>query len=350
MRSRMTRLIPFVALIGLVLAPLAAAKGESPADPAIDRLGRMVGDILKSADGSFGVAVEHLESRSGFSVNGDSLFPMASVVKLPILTEVMFEIGAGKFGLADVWEVMPSDQFYDGSLLSELKAPGIRLSVANLINLMMWQSDNTATDLLLKKVGIGAVNDRMRAVGIEHIAVGRTIREILLEYYAGESAPFLKMRPEEFKAVVEKRTADNPEAAARTRRIFGQNPRDHASPRAVNALLGKIFRREILRPAACEHILEVMSGCQTGLKRIRGLLPPETVVAHKTGTIGGTLNDCGIIGLPDGLGHVALSVLSRDADPDHAEEVIALVAKSVYDAFCFARSKPSAPSQAGKSS
>lgn len=62
----------------------------------------------------------------------------------------------------------------------------------------------------------------------------------------------------------------------------------------------------------------------------------ETVVAHKTGTIGGTVNDCGIIELPGGAGHLALSVLSKDTDSDRTEDTISLIAKTVYDYFLFA--------------
>jgi beta-lactamase class A len=79
-----------------------------------------------------------------------------------------------------------------------------------------------------------------------------------------------------------------------------------------------------------------MLGCQTGVRRIRGLLPADIPVAHKTGTIGGTTNDYGIIYLPDDLGHVALCVLSKDSNPDRTEDTIALIAKTVFDYFCFA--------------
>jgi beta-lactamase class A len=60
-------------------------------------------------------------------------------------------------------------------------------------------------------------------------------------------------------------------------------------------------------------------------------------VAHKTGTIGGTVNDSGIIYLPDGLGHVAISVFTKDMDTDteDVEKVIAQISRFVYDYFYF---------------
>ncbi len=69
-----------------------------------------------------------------------------------------------------------------------------------------------------------------------------------------------------------------------------------------------------------------------------GELPRGAMVAHKTGTLPGTVNDCGIIYLPDGQGHVALSVLTKEfvAETAAVEEIIAKIARLVYDCFYFA--------------
>ena len=334
MTKRKWQFVPamFLALLGTHVLVLFGVENRA----GLERARNVVAAIVKASEGTVGVSVKHMESGEGFSVNGDVSFPLASVVKLPILTEVMAEIKEGRFGLSDEWSLKPSDQFYDGSLLSDLKAPGIRISVENLINMMMWLSDNTATDLLLTKVGIEAVNARIRSFGIEGILVGRTIRELLLDYYVGDSRNYLSMPKDEFARLFERKAVEDPGALGKARADFGRNPADRATPQAINTLLEKIFRREVLDPASCDQILNVMAGCQTGAKRIRGLLPPDTVVAHKTGTIGGTINDCGIIELPGGAGHVALSVLSMDTDPDQTEDTIALIAKTVYDFFLFA--------------
>lgn len=329
---------------GAILVLAASAAGivsartgpaQNPSDPRLARLESQLAAILKASPGTIGVAVKHLESGRGLALNGATQLPMASVVKLPILVEVLAQIREGRFGLGDEWTVRPADQFFEGSLLSELEAPGIKLTTANLINLMMWLSDNTATDMLLTRVGIPAVNARLRAIGIEGITVDRTIRELLLDYEVGESAPYKNLRPAEFAGIYAALSAEKPALLETANRDFSKKPADKATAQAMNALLEKIFRREILDPESCALILDVMAGCQTGGRRIKGLLPAGTPVAHKTGTIGGTINDCGIIDLPDGLGHVALSVLSSETDPDLTENVIALVAKTVYDFFCF---------------
>lgn len=315
----------------------APQAGTAVPDASMARLKSMLEGIVHASPGVIGIAVKHLESGRDLAVNGDTFFPMASVFKLPILVEVMAQIEEGRFKLDDEIEVEPSDQFLEGSLLSDLKAPGVKLSVENVINLMMWQSDNTATDLLLRRVSIPAVNRRLRSYGLDKIIVSRTVKELLLDYFLMDGAKYKDLSKEELTALYAKLTAEKPGLTREAEEKFPQKMADQATPQALNSLLEKIFRKEILNPKDCDFILDTMRGCQTGSRRIKGLLPAGTVVAHKTGTVGGTINDCGIIDLPDGAGHVALSVLSKETDPDHTEDTIALIAKTVFDCFCFAR-------------
>ena len=336
-RPKISNILVFLLFIFAPGFELVSSSPGAQSQESVERLKNQVEGIIRSSEGMVGVAVKHLESGLGFDVNGESFFPMASVFKLPILVEVMAEIEEGKFGLADEVDLQKSDQFLDGSLLSDLKAPGVRLSLENVINMMMWLSDNTATDILLNKVGIPAVNRRLRSYGIEKILVSRTVKEILLDYYLMDSAKYKNLSKEELTAIYKKLTSENPQLPREAEKKFPEKMADQATPLAMNTLLEKIFQKKILDPSGCDFILTTMLGCQTGGKRIRGLLPPETPVAHKTGTIGGTINDCGIIYLPGSLGHVALSVLSKETDPDHTEDMIALIAKTVYDYFCFSQ-------------
>ena len=69
----------------------------------------------------------------------------------------------------------------------------------------------------------------------------------------------------------------------------------------------------------------------------QGLLPPGTDVAHKTGSIGGTTNDVGIIYLPDRAGHVVTVVFVKESERPTAtrESAIAQISRAVYDFFLF---------------
>jgi beta-lactamase class A len=103
------------------------------------------------------------------------------------------------------------------------------------------------------------------------------------------------------------------------------------------ALMEKIFKGEILTRESRAMLLEILERCQTGKSRIRGFLLPETVVAHKTGTIAGTASDVGIITLPENAGHVVIAVYVKGAEKEalERERVIAQISRSIYDFFLF---------------
>ena len=118
---------------------------------------------------------------------------------------------------------------------------------------------------------------------------------------------------------------------------FDQDPRDTATPDAMVELLAKIHHKSLHKPETAELLLDIMRRCQTGEHRLKGLLPEGAIVAHKTGTIGGTTNDVGIITLPQGAGHVAISVLVKESTKPVAdrERVIAQISRAVHDFFLF---------------
>ena len=103
------------------------------------------------------------------------------------------------------------------------------------------------------------------------------------------------------------------------------------------ALLERIYRKDLFKPETAELLLDIMRRCKTGDARLKGLLPQGTEVAHKTGTIGGTTNDVGIITLPDNAGHVAIAafVKSSEKDVPARERAIAEIARAVHDFFLF---------------
>jgi beta-lactamase class A len=303
----------------VMLAGTARTQDQAPA-PRIDRLRMQIERLLRNTDGKVGVAVKHLESGQSLAVNGDMLFPMASAFKLPVLVELLYEVKEGRFALADELTVQKSDQHPGSGMISSLTVPGIKLSVLNMAHFMMMISDNSAADILLEKVGPDNVNARLKSIGISGISVNRSCEKLIGDFVALEAGA--KTREERKAAIIK----------------FGEDPRDEATPLAMNALLEKIYKKEILDPDLSGLVIQIMLKCETGEKRIKGELPPRTIVAHKTGTLAGTIDDCGIIYLPDGQGHVALTVLTKDftAETSDVEEIIAKIARFVYDYFYFA--------------
>ena len=292
---------------------------SQPAAVHLDRLKLQIERLIAREDGVVGVAVKHLESGQGLAVNGDVPFPMASTFKVPVLVELMYQVMEGRFSLDDEISLQPSDQHVGSGLLAKLEAPGVKLSILNMAHLMMMISDNSAADILLERVGAANINARLKAVGIDGLTVNRSCQNLIADlralYKDAETS-------EEMRAAIVK---------------FSDDPRDQATPLAMNSLLEKIFKKEILDPASCDLIIEIMLKCETGGQRIPGDLPRDTKLAHKTGTIAGTYDDCGIIYLPDGAGSVAVTVFTKNFvdDTKDVEAVIAKIAKFVYDCFYF---------------
>jgi len=323
-----------LAVILLSLMVLPASAQEKAGLTGLQRLEKQIRNVIRGEAGEVGVALLHSESGVELAVNGETLFPMASAFKVPILVEVLSQVREGKLTLNDEVRVEKSDQHMGSGMLSDLTAPGIVLSVGNLVNLMMLISDNSATDLLLEKVGAANVTARMRSFGLDGISVDRPCQKLIMDYLGMDYSRFGHLSLDEIPAGGGPWTPEQRKAAVLA---FGDDARDQATPKAMTALLAKIARKEILDPASCNLILEIMGKCQTGQGRILGELPPGTRVAHKTGTIAGTVNDCGIIDLPDGRGRLILTIWTKNflGKTEDVEAIIAKIARFAYDYFYF---------------
>ncbi len=338
-------LIFFLALIyssgAFLLAQEVQPASEITSLPRLERLKRQIETVSRRIRADVGVAIKHLTSGEEMAIKGDEPFPMASVFKIPILVEVMAQVKEGRFSLEDMWSFSPPDLHLGSGMLSSLKAPGISLSVRNLIYLMMLISDNSATDFLLSKVGVDNVNRRLRSFGLEGITVNRSCQELILDYRGVDPSLYQGLTLEELEPLLARARAADPQVFEQARQKFSQVMKDQSTPLAMNRLLELIANGQILDQESCDFILEVMLRCQTGERRLKGDLPPEVRVAHKTGTIGGTVNDAGIIFLPYNLGRVAITVFVKNADTEKTEDVedvIAQIARFTYDYFLFTSS------------
>ncbi len=306
-------------MFAMSMTAVMARAQDQAAAPRINRLRAQIERVIRRADGQVGIAIKHLESGQELSINGDKLFPMASAFKVPVLVELLYQVKEGKYKLEDEIAVQKSDQHVGSGMLSSLVMPGVKLSVLNMAHFMMMISDNSAADILLEKVGTENVNNRLKGIGITGMSVNRSCQKLIADSQALRAGA---RTPEQVKAAIVK---------------FGEDPQDESTPVAMNTLLEKIFKKEIIDPDLSGLAIQIMLKCETGEKRIKGELPPGTIVAHKTGTLAGTVDDCGIIYLPEGQGHVALTVLTKEftVDTSDVEALIAKIARLVYDYFYF---------------
>jgi beta-lactamase class A len=224
-----------------------------------------------------------------------------------------------------------------GTISNLLDDPGVSLSLRNFIELMLLISDNSATDVVLRTAGTGsAVNARLRTLGVNGISVDRpTVRLIADAIGITNLPPENELTIQRFNQLADAVPEAQQKAAAAQ---LYRDRRDTATPEGMTRLLAKIWRGEALSKTNTDLLLDIMRRCETGLLRIKGLLPADVVVMHKTGTLNlGVANDVGIITLPNNAGHVALAIFVKEstADTPAQEKTIAQVARAVYDYFLF---------------
>ena len=333
------RFVLALALASSVALP-AAAQAPS-ADPGLARLERQIAELAKGAGGSVGVAVVHLESGRAVYLNRGTPYPMASTVKVPIAIRLLTQVDRGELRLDSMITVRPTDLHPGSGTLTQLfNQPGVVLSVRNLMELMLRISDNSATDILLRTAGGGsAVNARLSALGVSGIRADRPTVRLIADYIGIRDLRSDDVSIADFGRLEEALTDSVQRAALIT---FAADPRDTSTPEGMARLLELLWRGQAVSQSSRDLLLDIMYRCLTGAERIKGMLPPDTRVAHKTGSLapgsgirgGRTANDVGIIDLPNGAGHLVTVVFVKNADDGaQADRAIAHIARAAYGYF-----------------
>jgi beta-lactamase class A len=315
-----------IALAALLAIAIAAQAAD------ISPLRRKIEQAAARARGEVGVAVKHIESGTEILINADKKFPMASTYKLPILVEIFYQIAEGKLSMDDRVEVMPSDIHIGSGAMVALYDPPLQFDIRNLINMSMRVSDNSAADILLNRVGAENVTQRMKMLGLDSIRVDRSTLEMILDQSGLDYAQFGALPAREVRKRLD---AIDAATAAKADEQFNKIDKDTATPADMNRLLEMLVKRKVVDYVASYRIIEILKECQTGTARIPGLLPKEIAVAHKSGTLGGSINDTGIVFLPDGAGHLAITVFMKNTKATTAvrERVIADITSYAYEYF-----------------
>jgi beta-lactamase class A len=264
------------------------------------RLGQRIEQISQAAQGLVGMTATVLESGESVSLNGNQRFPMQSVYKLPIAMAVLNQVDQGNLKPDQRIRIEASD-IVQGSQVLDENSQGKEFILSELLQYMVSRSDNTACDVLLRLIGEPQrVTEYLSSLGINDIVVANTEKEL----------------------------AQDPAVQYR----------NSATPDAAVVLLRTLYEGRGLSKSSQALLLQWMTETQTGLKRIKGLLPEGTVVAHKTGTsstvngVTAATNDVGLVALPSGQ-HLAIAVFVSDSQATDVirEEVIAKVARAAWD-------------------
>lgn len=314
---------------------IAASLVAAATDPALAPLERQIEYVSHATDGVAGVSATHIESGRSVSLRGAEAFPMASAFKLPVAIQILSLVDEGKLTLDKMVTLAPQDLHPGSGKLTELFFhPGVSLSIANLLELALVISDNTAADLLLREAGgPAAVTARMRALGLTGIRVDRSTAVLISDWQGVANLPSEPQWNRELWDRLYDAVPQNDHM--RARRAETADPRDSSTPDDMTRLLLRLWKREILTSQGTRILLDIMDHSETGKSRIKGLLPQGTDVAHKTGSLGGVANDIGFITLPGDAGHIAISVFTKGSNKpeDAAEKAIAEISRTIYDYF-----------------
>lgn len=293
--------------------------------------------IAEGTDGMVGVAALHLSSGALVSLHGGDSFPLASVCKVPIAMNVLALVDEGKLGIDDRVEVLPRDVWTGVSEIAKRWPAQRRFHLGEMIELMVAKSDNTAVETLFR-IGGGSppIARRLRTWDIQGVRVDRSERQCALDRNGVVHYP----PPSEWtdKLCNDLMEEASPAAKYKATLRYMADPRDTGTPNGTVQLLTKLFRDEALSKSSTKFLIESLKAATTFPTRLKGLLPPGTVVAHKTGSTGtvnavtAATNDSGVIFMPGG-GHVAMSVYvkaSTRADSER-DRIIAQLARAAFD-------------------
>ena len=262
--------------------------------------------IAKQTDAVVGVSIVDMESGRRISIHGQDRFPMASVFKFPVALVVLQRVDAGEFQLDDNVTIEPS-QFSRGHspLRDSANGKAVTVPVRRLIELMVSESDNTAVDYFIHRLG-PAITNRIRALGGDGVRVDRPENDIAVFIQAKGIAAYVR------------------------------DPRDTSTPDGMAALLRAFaLRADGLAPASHDLLLHFMTASHNPV-RLAAALPAGTAVAHKTGTMPGVFNDAGIITSADGKHHIVVAIFTKRAsaqNDDLALRVASQIARAAYDAL-----------------
>lgn len=317
-RTLLTRL---TTIASLALAPLSAAQAndfENAFDSAFgtelraprefnpdytDPLARQVAQLADGSSGRIGVAALDLSTGREISVLGDQRFPMASTSKIAIAATFMEGVEQGKWSLTSEFPLLWSVRSTPFSTTTAPVRKGEYMSARELIDLMLTRSSNPATDALLAAVGgPDAVNDWVSRAGLEDFELTRDIATLVRDDGEFDPAQHIDMR-------------------------------DSATPETMVELLTGLYQGRWLSTESREVILDAMARCRTGVRRIRGQMPDDVSVAHKTGSLHNTSSDIGIITAPDGRSYVVAIYVTGQGSRGNREKRIASIARAIYDGY-----------------
>lgn len=254
-------------------------------------------ELIGQSEGTWGIVLEDLDLGGKWELNGDELFYAASVIKVPIMAAVFSVTECGGLALTDQIIIKGSD-FVGGSGVLQHLTPETSLSIQDIIMLMIIQSDNTATNILIDQVEVECIVQTMKEAGMEQSTF---YNKLMMN----------KLNPKGFNQI----TA-NDISKLLNLMATGKLVNADASEKMI-----AIMKRQQIKDCLPEKLPSPYSNFNNGM--------PPWELAHKTGWIPGTRHDVGIFYV--GERRLIATVLSKDEDDLLSKQILSEIGKEIYN-------------------
>lgn len=306
----MVRLITSIAVVVFAVAPSQAQAviGTGAAPPPISgkpaqsdllwqKLESTIQEANRSLDGTMGVAVMDLTDNRTILLNPDAVFAQASSIKVTVLAELyrqqqQSEQGmGGKAKLTDLYTFSASDLVADSAIMAGL-TPGVtRVTNRDLATFMVAVSDNSATNVLIDRVGMDNVNAMLDSLGLTHTRLLRKMMDVKAAQAGRENL---------------------------------------STPREMMTLLAALYQGKVLNKALTDDFFKVLS--TTKASDIPRHIPDDVVIANKPGELAGVRNDIGIVFVPNRPFVIVVMTAYLHHERD-GNDAIARIAGAAYEYF-----------------
>ncbi len=232
-----------------------------------------------------GVFMVDLDKGNYYSFNGDMVFSAASTIKVPLLIAFFQDVDAGKIRLDEVMTMETTD-IVDNSGEMQYSAPGTKYSALEVVTNMIVISDNTATNMIIRRLGgIDKVNQRFKQWGLQ-------------------------------QTVIRDRLPD----------LTGTNT---TSPKELTTLLTAVSQGQLISMASRDRAMFIMSKTETDTL-LPAVMGAGAQISHKTGDIKTMVGDSGIIDMPSGKRYVITTLMKRLDNDSRAQDLIRQIASTIY--------------------
>ncbi len=278
--------------LGLILLLLAAAPaGAAPAPPSLEDQLRAV---AAAHPGKVGLYAANLETGQSVALDPDTPVPTASVIKLTALYAAMIEVREGRVRWDEPLTLTAANQVQGSGVLGLMDTPKT-LTFKDAVTLMIAMSDNTATNLVIDRLGLETINARSRSIGLTQTVFYKKVFIPIVGPIPPDQPRFGlgKTTPREMARVMIRIAACQLDPA---------RPSPDAADRAVCATALTMLRNQFYRDGIPRYLetLDASDG--------------TSAIAEKTGAIDAARNDVAAIATANGT--LVISIFTHD-NADH---------------------------------